>query len=130
MVEGNLNRDLQDYGDYDKIENSYYNRDSAVETVLPDEAEVWFERSGGYQGVWTMIVKFDRSWWVSCGGYGSCSGCDRFLGGHKVEETKRILREAYAFRTFEECQKYVEEKDRSWEEYPVPIKNNNEITFE
>lgn len=111
MSDGFLQRDLIDHADFDGTPwdfrvgepfdvDSYTSvptsRAEAVEAALPDDATVVFERSGGYQGYYALVVWLDDHVWVETGAYGSCGGCDSFLS-HRREETARILRSAYCF---------------------------------
>lgn len=106
-----VQRDLIDHADMSLMQlNRSYDRGSAIETTLPDEAEVSFKRVGSYQGEFALVVKFDECLWVETGYYGSCSGCDAYLN-HPAEETERLLRDAYCFETVEALSEWESESE-------------------
>jgi hypothetical protein len=136
MVENNLQKDLQDHANLNKLshnKNDYgvLNRKNIVEMVLPDSATVNFKRNGGHHGKYTIAVQYDGLWWVTLGSYGSCSGCDAFANAkmedrnsdgenstkHIEEEVERMLRDAYAFENRSDVDEYIKKKNCRLSEY-------------
>lgn len=114
-----IKNDLEDYALWskwfsDKSKYNYLNRKRALELVLPEEAEIFIERNGGYQGEIVIVVKLDEYIWLHNDYYGSCSLCDNFIQREK-EWTEKTLTKLYCFENVENAIKYVENSDDySW----------------
>lgn len=104
-----IKKDLIDWADSGKLAREH-NRASALEAVLPEDARVHYEKSGGYQGDLVLIIECADYIWVHLDSYGSCSHCDAFLSDRE-NWTEKMLREAYCFETVSDAREYLDNTD-------------------
>lgn len=104
-----IKNDLQDYADTSVNWNNYQRKRALID-VLPDEAVVEKSSTGGYEGELVLMVVLDGYIWLRHTFYGSCSGCDGFMGGTK-SELMELLRGFYCFEHPDDAIEYLESTD-------------------
>lgn len=105
-----LKKDLIDYK-VDELDMDYeyqtYSRTTALDIVLPDEAEIYSVRDGRYQGELVLVVELDGYIWMAHDYYGSCSGCD-YCMSNPVGWTDDMLRGMYCFPDVYSARQYLD----------------------
>jgi hypothetical protein len=114
-----IRNDLGDYADETVDLPDYMrSREDALEQVLPDEATVKVSPMKGYQGTVVIVVWLDGYIWTTHDRYGSCSGCDYFMGNPK-KWTEQQLREFVCFENEENAHHYLHTTmDSHWNSVP------------
>ena len=121
-----LKRDLTDYAVDVGDEEGRYGRNSYLEAVLPDEAEIEVYSTGGYQGTQGYAITLDGYYWIIKEAYGSCSYCDAFLNAQQsadqtaVEYIHSMMRNSYCFESLDDALQFLQEKDDPYEYYRWP----------
>lgn len=87
-----------------------YRRTTALEAVLPDEAEIHSAASGDYQGEMVHVIELAGYIWMAHDYYGSCSYCDGFID-NTVGWTTSQVRRFYCFEEPSDAIEYVGSTD-------------------
>lgn len=122
-VDGNVAQLLEDEdAEYD-FQKYPSRRSKAITQVLPDNAEVYSEFVGMYQGEYVLCIVLDDYIWLRNNIYGSCSGCDPYQAD-PVAETESIIQDAYCFESIEDACLYLETTDSfGWQEGDIREKS-------